>query len=187
MEIKTQQIRYFLFSQYLADGVRITLEIVLPVIICSALGYTDIGYTIAQGALCVSISDAPGPVEHKRNGMLYSILFVVLMAVLTGLAHGHILLAGGLILCSSFFFTMFSIYGNRAASVGTGALLIMILRLSLDLSTLQVFTDALLILIGGVWYFLMALLLFRITPYRPEQRALGTCIHEMAKFLRIKA
>ncbi|MES2891062.1 MAG: FUSC family membrane protein [Bacteroidota bacterium] len=187
MEIRGQQIKYFLFSQYLADGIRITLEIVLPVIICSYLGYADIGYTIAQGALCVSISDAPGPVEHKRNGMLYSVLFVVSMSVLTGFANNNILLIGLLILCSSFFFTMFSIYGNRAASVGTGALLIMILRLSVELPPIDVLKESVLILAGGLWYFVMAMLFFRVTPYRPEQRALGNCIHEMAKFLRVKA
>jgi len=34
---------------------------------------------------------------------------------------------------------------------------------------------------------LIALLFYRLTPYRPAQRSLGECIHETAKYLRIKA
>ena len=187
MSDRSQHIRYFLFSQYLADGVRTTLEIILPVIICAQFGRMDIGFSIALGALCVSISDAPGPVEHKRNGMLYCNLFVFAMALFTGFVNGNMILMGSLILFATFFFTMFSVYGARAASVGTAALLVMIFRLSDVMSPMAVLQDSLLILSGGIWYMLVALLFFRFTPYRPAQRSLGECIHETAKYLRIKA
>ena len=187
MSDRSQHIRYFLFSQYLADGVRTTLEIILPVIICAQFGRMDIGFSIALGALCVSISDAPGPVEHKRNGMLYCNLFVFIMALLTGFVNGNMILMGSLILFATFFFTMFSVYGARAASVGTAALLVMIFRLSDVMLPMAVLQDSLLILSGGIWYMLVALLFFRFTPYRPAQRSLGECIHETAKYLRIKA
>ncbi|MEP7165683.1 MAG: FUSC family membrane protein [Ferruginibacter sp.] len=182
-----QHIRYFLFSQYLADGVRTTLEIILPVIIFARFGKMDMGFSLALGALCVSISDAPGPVEHKRNGMLYCNLFVFIMALITGFVNGNTILMGLLILVSTFFFTMFSVYGNRAASVGTAALLVMIFRLGDIMSPMALVQDSLLILAGGIWYMLVALVFFRFTPYRPAQRSLGECIHETAKFLRIKA
>lgn len=187
MDLNRQHIRYFLFSQYLADGVRTTLEIVLPVFIAALFGHIEMGYTIALGALCVSVSDIPGPVEHKRNGMMYCIAFVFVIALLTGFLNKNVFLLGLLIACSSFFFTMFSIYGNRAASVGTGALLVMILRLTTVAPPTEIIFDCLLILNGGVWYMAIALLFFRVTPYRPAQRALGECIHEMANYLRIKA
>ena len=187
MKDRSQHIRYFLFSQYLADGIRITLEIILPVIIFAQFGQMHLGFSLALGALCVSISDAPGPVEHKRNGMLYCNMFVFAMALLTGFANGNIFLVGLLITGSSFFFTMFSIYGARAASVGTAALLVMVLRLGNMMSATEVLQDNLLILAGGTWYMLVALIFFRFTPYRPAQRSLGECIHETAKFLRIKA
>ena len=48
-------------------------------------------------------------------------------------------------------------------------------------------TDSLVILAGGIWYMLIALLFYRLTPYRPAQRALGDCVHETAKFLLIKS
>lgn len=187
MNEKTQHIRYFIFSQYLADGIRITLEIILPAFICAQFGRLDIGISISLGALCVSISDAPGPVKHKRNGMLYCNIFIFLMALLTGLVNNNTLLLGLLIVFSSFFFTMFTVYGNRAASIGTAALLVMILRMAEVLTPSQAITESFFIVSGGVWYMLIALLFFRLTPYRPAQRSLGDCIHETAKFLRIKS
>lgn len=184
---RTQNLRYFLFSQYLADGVRVTLEILLPAVIFGQLGMLTTGISISLGALCVSIADAPGPVEHKRNGMLYCNLFIFLMALVTGFLNDNIFLLGLLILFSSFFFTMFTVFGNRASSIGTAALLILILRMSTVLPSSQILTDSFLILAGGIWYMLIALLFYKLTPYRPAQRSLGDCVHETAKFLRIKS
>ena len=184
---RTQQIRYFLFSQYLADGIRVTLEIVIPTVIFSFLGKMEIGMMLSLGALCVSISDGPGPVVHKRNGMLFCNIFVFIMALVTGIFNHNMLSLGLLILASSFLFSMFSVYGNRAASIGTASLLIMILRMSSVNTVAVVLTESLLILAGGVWYMVIALLFYRITPYRPAQRSLGDCIHETAKYLAIKS
>ena len=185
--VKKQEIRYFLFSQYLADGIRVTLEIVIPSVVFSLLGHIETGIMISLGALCVSISDGPGPVVHKRNGMFYCNIFVFIMSLVTGFSNHNMLSLGLLILASSFFFSMFSVYGNRAASIGTASLLVMILRMSSVHPPMVVITDSLLILAGGLWYMAIALLFYRITPYRPAQRSLGYCIHETAKYLLIKS
>ena len=184
---KTRHIKNFLFSQHLADGIRTTLEIVLPTMVYAQSGKIETGITISLGALCVSISDVPGPVKHKRNGMFYCNIFIFLMALLTGLVNNNIYVLGILIALSSFFFSMFSVYGNRATSIGTAALLIMILRLTTITDTINVVNDSLLISCGGIWYMLIALLFYKLTPYRPAQRSLGECVHETAKYLRIKS
>lgn len=119
--------------------------------------------------------------------MLYCIGFIFLMSLLTGFLNQNVWLLGLLIAVSTFFFSMLNVYGNRAASVGTAALLVMILRISDILPPQLIVTDSLLILSGGIWYLLVAMIFFRLTPYRPAQRALGDCIHETAKFLRIKS
>ena len=184
---RSRQIRYFLFSQYLADGIRITLEIIIPTMVLSYFGKMETGLLLSLGALCVSIADGPGPVIHKRNGMFACNIFIFISALLTGLLNHNMLLLGALILVSSFLFTMFSVYGNRATAVGFAALLIMILQMSRLKSPQQVFDESLLILCGGIWYTLVALIFYRITPYRPAQRSLGDCIHETAEYLLIKS
>jgi len=184
---RTQQIRYFLFSQYLSDGVRITLEIIIPAVVFSYLGDLETGLALSLGALCVSSSDGPGPVVHKRNGMLFCNIFVFISAFLTGMANDNVLLMGVLILVSCFIFTMFSVYGSRATSIGFAALLIMILQMTKVLPSGEVFKESLLIFAGGIWYMLVALLFYEIIPYRPAQRSLGDCIRETAKYLLIKS
>lgn len=184
---RTKKIRTFFFGQHLADGLRVTLEIVIPSVVFALLGDLQTGMILSLGALCVSISDGPGPVVHKRNGMLYCNIFIFLMALITGFANTNILWLGLFVLFATFFFTMFSVYGNRAGSIGSAALLIMILRMSRVLEPGNVMIESLLVLAGGVWYMVIALLFYQLTPYRPAQRALGDCIDETANYLAIKA
>lgn len=187
MRNRTRDIKKFLFSQYLADGLRTTISIALPAIIFAWLGNLEEGLIISLGALCISICDIPGPVKHKRNGMFYCNCFVFIMALLTGLVNSNHVLLGILIIVSSFFFSMLSVYGNRSASIGTAALLIMILTMTTVTRIAQSVIQSILILCGGVWYMLLALFFYRLTPYRPAQRSLGECMHETAKYLRIKS
>jgi len=184
---RTREIRYFFFSQYLSDGVRITLEIIIPALIFAYFGELEIGLALSLGALCVSISDGPGPVVHKQYGMLFCNLFVFISALLTGFLNHNAITLGLLILFSSFVFTMFSVFGNRATSIGFAALLIMILQMTKIIPAREVIIQSLLILAGGVWYMMVALAFFRITPYRPAQRSVGDCIRETAAYLLIKA
>lgn len=184
---RSQQIRYFLFSQYLSDGIRITLEIIIPAVVFSYLGQLETGLTLSLGALCVSISDGPGPVQHKRNGMLFCNIFVFISAMLTGFLNHNPISLGILILLSAFLFTMLSVFGNRASSIGFAALLIMILQMTRVIPFAQVLTDSLLILAGGIWYMLLALIFYKLTPYRPAQRAIGDCFREMASYVKVKA
>jgi uncharacterized membrane protein (TIGR01666 family) len=184
---RSQQIRYFLFSQYFSDGIRITLEIIIPAILFSWLGQLETGLALSIGALCVSISDGPGPVAHKRNGMLFCNLFVFISALLTGFLNHNPVTLGLLILASAFLFTMFSVYGNRASSVGFAALLIMILQMTKVIPLSRVLNESFLILAGGIWYMLIALLFFKLTPYRPAQRSIGDCLRATSQYLLIKA
>lgn len=184
---QTRKLRTFIFGQQLTDGIRVTLEIITPAIILSLYGQFQVGLTVSLGALCVSICDAPGPVIHKRNGMLYGILFVFLMSLLTGIVNENLILLGILILGASFFFTMISVYGSRAASIGTAALLIMVLKMSNHQNDGNAFLQSLYIFAGGAWYLLWALLFYRLSPFRAAQRALGECVTETANYLFIKS
>ena len=182
-----QKIKSFLFGQALADGLRITVEIIMPALVFALMGNIETGMLISLGALCVSISDGPGPVGHKKNGMLYATLLVFLMAMITGLFNSNILSLGILVLASTFLLTMLSVYGNRAGAIGTAGLLIMILRMSTPVTISEAFIDSFLVMAGGAWYMVIALLFYHLTPFRPAQRALGDCINETAKYLRIKS
>ncbi|MGV3503799.1 MAG: FUSC family membrane protein [Adhaeribacter sp.] len=187
MNRQAREIKYFLFSEYLSDGLRITLGVLLPSLLFAWLGQLEIGLTLSLGALCVSITDIPGPVLHKRNGMLLCNLAIFLVALATGFARLHPVLLGGQVLALSFFFSLLAIYGSRASFLGTAGLLVMILMTDKELEPAQVPAFAALVLGGGLWYTVLSLSFFYIRPYRPTQQALGECIHATAGFLRLKA
>ncbi|GAB2589553.1 FUSC family protein [Spirosoma areae] len=187
MTNRTRQISYFLSSQYFSDGFRITLSILLPSLLLAQVGQLPVGMAMSLGALTASLSDAPGPVMHRRNGMVITVLITFLVTLITGFVRTNAYLLGLEILLFGFLFSMFAIWGNRATSIGTAALLIMILMLDRPLDAAGVVRESSLVLAGGVWYTAISLLVSQLQPYRLAQQALGQCIHEIARLMAIKA
>lgn len=187
MKKPASEIQYFLFSQELSDGFRTTCAILLPSLFCSFFDALDIGMTISLGALCISITDAPGPIVHKRNSMLAGLAFMFAVAFITGFARTHTYLLGLEIFLFAFLFSMFAVYGARAAGVGSASLLILILTMDQALAPGDVLLHSLLILSGGIWYLLISLAFHIIRPYRAAQRSLGLSIRELARYIEIKA
>ncbi|MFL5789424.1 MAG: FUSC family membrane protein [Flavisolibacter sp.] len=184
---EVREVKYFLNSQAFADGLKMSFGIVLPSIISSYFNHFDIGLTISLGALCVCLADAPGPYVHKKNGMLICSFFVFLVALITIYARLNVYTLGLQIALVTFFFSMFTVYGVRAISVGNAAILIMILTMDKPVLVSQAFSVSLLILVGGLFYTGLSLLFYKLRPYRIVQRSLGECIRELATYLSIKA
>lgn len=182
-----QDVQYFFYSQALADGIRTAVAILLPALIGSYLGLFTVGLAVSLGAMCVSLTDAPGPLLNKRNGMLFCIAFAFVVAVLTALARANPYALGIEIAVVTFLFSMFVVYGARATGVGNAAILIMILTIDTPLEGIQIFLHAGYIIAGGFFYLVFSLLLFKLRPYRHAQRALGDCIREIADYLSIRA
>ena len=185
MNIKTWTAKRFFFSEYLADGIRTTLAVLLPMLAFIQLGHIQAGIPVSIGALAASLADVPGPVAHKRNGLLIATLVVFSVALLTGYARSNVFLMGAEILFVCFSLSMLTVYGNRAAVVGTAGLLVLVLVMGLAPENIWAFSG--LLAAGGIWYLLLSMAFSRILPYRPAQHALGECIRETARFLKLKA
>lgn len=182
-----REIKGFLFSQYFSDGIRITIGVLLPSLVLAYFDQLALGLVMSLGALCASIADTPGPVIHKRNGMLYCTLFCFLTALLTGWSSSSPIILSAIIFSLSFFFSMFLVFGNRASAAGVAAMLVMVLSLDQDWTKMNLWYYAFFIAIGGFWYMALSLSISQIRPYRLAQQALGESIHEVAVFLQSKA
>lgn len=187
LQLFTRKILSFFYSQYFSDGLRITLGVLVPALLLNHFNQLVAGVSVALGALCISVVDTPGPAVYKRNSMIICCLLVFLVSLITGYVQFNPFFLGLEIVLFSFFFSMFAVYGNRASAIGTCALLIMIFMIEKRMAPQQVLPSSLLILAGGIWYSLFSLLFFQIRPYRAAQQALGECIIEVAKYLRLKA
>jgi len=182
-----REYKRFINSHYLSGAVRITIGIVLPAVLLGYLHNLSAGITVSLGAMCVGNTDNPGPIHHRRNGMLACLLIIFLVDLLTGWAAGSAVLMGGCVLLLCFIFSFIGIYGSRATSIGINALLVMVLNIGRHRHGPDNLYNALYVLAGGLWYTGLSLLLYSFRPYRLIQQALGDCIQATAGYLRIKA
>jgi uncharacterized membrane protein (TIGR01666 family) len=185
---KTREFQNFFYGQYFADGMRITVGTIVPTLIFAYFGNLQIGTTISFGALVIGLSDTPGPLSHRRNGMLICTLITLITAFITILTNGMPWLLTLVIGVLSFWYSMFAVYGARASTLGAMGILVLILNIDIQGET---FLDALLHLaytmIGCVWYMVLSLSVTHVRPYRLAQQELGESIHKVASFIRLKA
>lgn len=182
-----RSIQDFLLSTYFADGLRITFGVLCPSLILAQFGMLQYGMTLSLGALCASIVDTPGPIVHRRNAMLVTTAAITVISIVVGLTNSNVYFIGTLLFICSFVFSMFFLYGLRAAAIGTAALLVMVLSIDDIRPWKEVLVFALLIFTGSVWYTLLSYFVYRIRPYRLVQQTLSDSIHEISEFLRAKA
>ncbi|MEJ7559406.1 MAG: FUSC family membrane protein [Pedobacter sp.] len=182
-----RSIQDFLLSTYVADGLRITFGVLCPSLILAQFGMLKLGMTLSLGALCVSVVDSPGPIVHRRNAMLVTTGLISVISLVVGLGNSNIYFIGILLVICSFVFSMFFVYGLRAASVGTASLLIMVLSIDDIRPWNEVLLYSALILAGSLWYTSLSYLFYRLRPFRIVQQTLSDSIHEISEFLRAKA
>ncbi|MES2775267.1 MAG: FUSC family membrane protein [Bacteroidota bacterium] len=183
----TKEYRSFISSHYLTEGIRMTVGILLPALLFGYLDHLATGITIALGAMVVSITDNPGPIHHRRNGVIICAFMVFAVALITGFTLLVPWLFFILLPVFCFFFSMIGVYGTRATSIGIAALLIMVLQTQHQLAGWNIVFNALYILSGSAWYILLSQALHRVRPYKLMQQALGEYVLAAGEYLRVKA
>lgn len=182
-----QEYKSFINSHNLNGAVRITVGITLPAILLGYFHNLSAGVVLSLGAMCVGNMDNPGPIHHRRNGMFACILILFFVTLLTGLVSGSAVMTGALVFVFCFIFSMMSIYGNRASSIGVNALLVMVLVIDRPRHGWDILINAAYVAAGGLWYTILSLLLYSFRPYKLTQQAIGDCVQATAGYLRIKA
>ena len=175
--------RSFINSYYLSEGIRITVGITLPTVIGAYLHHENIGITMSIGAVCVTIVDNAGPVQHRKNAMLVCNAVIFIASLLTGFAARSALATGFLIAIFCFIFSMIAVYGTRAGSIGLAGLFVMVLNLTQRPGAEAIILNAVYILCGGGWYMLLSLSLYSFRPYKVTQQALGDLIQDTGEYI----
>jgi len=185
---KARELQNFFYSQYFADGMRITFGTITPALIFSLFGDLQTGITISLGALVVGLADTPGPPSHRRNGMFACTAVVFLSTLITLTLNREPVLLGLAIIVLSCLFSMFAVYGARASSIGTIGILMVILNTDSGAHTaVDAAWQLTYLLIGCAWYIALSLSLHQVRPYRQAQQELAESIHNVADYIRIKA
>lgn len=183
----TREFKQFITGQYLSFGVRITISVLGPAIVLYNMGLLSHYMAIPMGALCVALTDNPGPPLHRRNGILISIILNFLVALLTNYTRSYYWFIALDIVLFGMLFTMLSVFGSRAQSIGSIALTVFIFNLNSQSSSLPGLDTALLFTAGGIWYALICSVQYTLRPYRILQQKIGECVIDTAKYLQVKA
>jgi uncharacterized membrane protein YccC len=181
-----REIQKFATSQYWNSGLRITAGVMLPLFILIKAGWIAEGIPFLWGALFVSLTDTPGPIHHRRNGMLAAIILNTVVVFITVFTKQYQALLIIQIVVAGFLLSMAGIYGGRAGAVGSLALVIMLLNLLTIRNDQSIFQDSLLIASGGTWYMIFSLMLYRLRPYRLVEQALGEHLITIADYIRAR-
>jgi uncharacterized membrane protein (TIGR01666 family) len=181
------EFKKFLSSQYLYTGLRITTGVLIPALVLYHFDLLTSMISIPLGALFVSLTDNPGPIRDRRNGMMVSIVLNVLVVLITGYSRVSHFMIGVEIIVFGIFFSLIAVYGNRANSIGLIALLVFILNIDSPAGNQPLWQQAFYFTIGGVWYAILSLTLYTLRPYRLIQQLLGECLMEIAAYLHAKA
>jgi len=187
-EQQINNIKNFLYSYHFSNGMRTTISVVVPSLVFAWFDLLDLGIAMSMGALCTALSDVPGTIIHKRNGLIISTILIFFTALGTGLLIPYAIPMALWIAACCFLFAMLLVYGNRGGNIGTGALLVMVSILGETQLTPQLtFLHASMVLLGSIWYAVLALTLWQIRPYLNVQQALGDCIIQTARYLEVRA
>ena len=182
-----REYKSFINSHYLNGAIRITAGITFPAILLGYFNNLSAGIVLSIGAMCVANTDNPGPIHHRRNGMIACVIIIFLVTLLTGLVSSSPVMTGCLVFLCCFIFSMLGVYGNRASSIGVNALLVMVLNMDRPQEGWHILLNAAYVLAGGTWYTILSLLLYSFRPYKLTQQALGECVQATAAYLGIKA
>lgn len=181
------EFKKFISSHYLSTGVRLTLGAVIPSLIFQHYGILGDMIAFPLGTLLIGGTDNPGPYHRRRNSLLIAILTCFAVALTTGLLrHIHFIIFAEIIIFGMFF-SLVGVYGNRVNSIGLIALLVFVFNIDDHLSGDLVLKTALIFSAGGIWYFILFMVLQTLMPYKLIQQLLGENFVELGKLLSIKA
>jgi len=162
-------------------ALRNALGMTLPLAAGVALGTVSSGLAVATGALNVSFSDSSDPYRQRARKMLSASLLVGL-AVFAGSVSGSnhviaVLIATTWALAAG----MLVALGTAAADLGVISLVTLLVYAAVPLPPERALFAGLLALAGGLLQTLLALVMWPLRPYAPEQRALGDLYAELSR------
>ncbi|NRD21671.1 FUSC family protein [Winogradskyella litoriviva] len=176
----------FFKSTSFSKAVLVSFAVTTPIILGIATNHLEIGLALCFGAIWCSPSDVSGRLKHKQIGILYSSLLVVIVSFIGGYLKDLNYFLFPILGLLTFSIAFISIYGFRASLISFSGLLALVLSFANTTNTLENYTYALLIGLGGIWYLLLSTLWFYINPKAQTEEAIIKTILLTADFIDIR-
>lgn len=181
-----QKVRNFTDSTNFSNALKVTLAASIPVLIFSYTGNFQIGFNIAIGAFLTYPSDIPSNLKHKVNGLLAASLIVAGCNLFVNFLYPQPWILYPLLSILIFFFSMISVYGQRATQVSFSALLSICLAFGHIHEGLEMLHYSGLMLVGGLFYLLISLTFNYLRPHRYVELQIAECLRLTAKYMKLR-
>ena len=182
-----QKVRNFTDSTNFSNALKVTLAAVIPALFFSFQGNFLIGFNIAIGAFLTYPSDIPSNLKHKINGLVVASLIVAGCNLFVNILHPYPIVFYPAIAVLIFFFSMISVYGQRATFVSFSALLSICLsfgHIQEDFGMMLQYSG--LMLVGGLFYLLISLIFTYLRPHRYVELQIASCLKLTAKYMKLR-
>lgn len=181
-----KELLQFLKSISFYRAIRVGIAVTLPAVIGTQLGYFEIGMAISFGAFWSSPSDVSGSFRHKKIGILISAALVMIVSLIKGYLNFELWLLLPILGLLTFAIAYISVYGFRASLVSFSGLMALALSFALDLQPLEIYQYALLVGLGGLWYFVLSIIWYRINPKAETEEFLSETFLLTSEFIEIR-
>ena len=181
-----KKISQFPSGRQVTGAVRLAIGVLLPGFACASYGYLTTGVTLAVGALAVAASDLSVPTPDRKLGMMVCTILTGFTGFAAGCASGQLYLEAVTILLLCFCYSLLSVFGATAASIGAQSLMIMSLVLFQKPVGSQIFKTAVLLLTGGLWQMALAWIFHILKPAMAVRQTIAECIRETERSLLLK-
>ena len=164
----------------------IAIAVTVPILLSIVWGHIEIGLALCFGAFWSSPSDVSGNFRHKKYGILFSAVLVMLVSFIGGYLKFETWLLIPVLGLLTFAIAFISVYGFRASLISFSGLLALVLSFAHESKELEIYEYALLIGAGGLWYLLLAVLWYRINPKAQTEELLWETYRLTAEFLETR-
>ena len=180
-------IKRFIKSLDFLRGTMLAVAMIVPVFVSlQFFNNSEFGFSIALGVLFCSPSDVPGSKKHIFLGILVSIVLVFSLTMLFGSIANILWLLLPLLVFFVFAVSFLSVFGFRASLISFAGLFAIVLSFVNDYNETNLFTHALLLVVGGFWYLSLTYLKSILFPRAETDQLFIQTMEKTAEFLRIR-
>jgi uncharacterized membrane protein YccC len=155
----------------------------VPLIVGFALGKPETGVLGGVGGLWAGLADSGGTFRTKAISISTATVLIAAGSVVGTVAANSALAAMGLMLVAAFCAAMAGVWGNAASTVGSMALVSLMIYLGAPGTLADGYQRAAVQAAGSVWAAVLSLYLWPLRPYQPVLEAIAQAYDKSAELL----
>jgi uncharacterized membrane protein YccC len=179
--------RKFVSGHHLYAGLLITLAVLVPSIVFFQQGLLVKYILVPLGVINVGFADSPGSFKHRVNANIIAIVAYFVVSVIAGWSRDYMWLSIAALLIFAIVLSLAGIYGTRMSSIGTSALMCFIFFSDRNFVAGDILLNAWYMTLGGILYFVLFVIFYRLRPYKLIQQMLGEHLIELASLLNLRS